>query len=328
MASFIKRGTRWRAQVYVHGKPKTKSFPSKSHAQAWARMMENDAADLSAGMIPDKTLNDLFDRYSREVSVHKGGERWEYIRLKKFMRDPVAEVRTRMLTPQHIAEWRDRRLTEVQGASVKREMGLMSAVFTMAVKEWGWLKMNPVALINSPKSSPDRTRRPTDDEINALLQAMQFDGDPPVSVGQRLAYAMLFAIETAMRTSEMCALTWGDIHEKLAHVAKSKNGDARNVPLTIRARELLKVLRPDDPSDDALVFNMKPSQVDSNFRKMKKKAKIDDLHFHDFRREGTTRLAKKVDVMTLAKITGHRDVRILLKVYYAPKMDEVADLLD
>ena len=54
----------------------------------------------------------------------------------------------------------------------------------------------------------------------------------------------------------------------------------------------------------------------------------EDLHFHDTRREALSRLAKKVDVMTLAKISGHRDIQILLNTYYAPDMSDVAGLLD
>lgn len=329
MATYTNRNGRWRVQVTVNGTRKSKSFPTKSHAQAWARMMERDSADLSAGMIPSKTVYDLLDRYDREVSVGKGGERWEHIRLNKLMRDPLASVNTRDLVPQHIADWRDRCLkAKLSGSSVNREWALLSAVCDRAVREWGWLRLNPMKMAKRPESNPDRTRRPTDKEINDLLIAMHFDGSKPISVGQRLAFIMLFAIETAMRTGEMCNMRWRDVGAKMVHLPKTKNGDERDVPLSKYARELLDTLRGNDPDPDALVFELKPSQVDANFRKMKKKAQIDDLHFHDFRREGTTRLAKKLDVMTLAKVTGHRDVRILLKTYYAPKMDEVADLLD
>jgi integrase len=329
MATYTKRGDRWRVQVTVHGTRKSKTLPTKSHAQAWARMMERDDADVQSGMIPSKTVNDLLDRYDREVSVHKGGARWEHIRILKLQRDPLAAVNTRELSAQDVADWRDRSLAAgLSGSSVNREWALLSAVFDRAIREWGWLKLNPMRMATRPKSNPERKRRPTQDEIDKLLEVMQFDGAYPVSVGQRLAFVMLFGIETAMRTGEMCAMRWQDVSDRVVEIPKTKNGDARTVPLSRYARELLGTFRKDDQEPDDLVFELKPSQVDANFRKMRKKAGIDDLHFHDFRREGTTRLAKKVDVMTLAKITGHRDVRILLKTYYAPKMDEVADLLD
>ena len=39
-------------------------------------------------------------------------------------------------------------------------------------------------------------------------------------------------------------------------------------------------------------------------------------------------MAAKVEPMQLAKISGHKDLRILLNVYYNPDIGELADLLD
>ncbi|WP_050764622.1 tyrosine-type recombinase/integrase [Marinomonas sp. MED121] len=61
---------------------------------------------------------------------------------------------------------------------------------------------------------------------------------------------------------------------------------------------------------------------------IRNKCLLDDLHFHDSRREALTRLATKVDVLNLAKISGHKDLRILQRVYYAPDMADVALMLD
>ena len=58
-------------------------------------------------------------------------------------------------------------------------------------------------------------------------------------------------------------------------------------------------------------FNLKSDSLDVNFRKIRNKCLIDDLHFHDLRREALTRLATKVDVLNLAKISGHTDLRII-----------------
>ncbi|WP_420911992.1 tyrosine-type recombinase/integrase [Muribacter muris] len=75
-----------------------------------------------------------------------------------------------------------------------------------------------------------------------------------------------------------------------------------------------------------MVFQIKSTTHDTVFRKMKDLAGLgnEDLHFHDSRREALSRLAKKVDVMTLAKISGHRDIKILLNTYYAPDMADIA----
>src|SRR3546814_11754661 len=47
-----------------------------------------------------------------------------------------------------------------------------------------------------------------------------------------------------MRSGEILALTWPNIHlaEQFVHLSKTKNGDERDVPLSKRAVEILKVL--------------------------------------------------------------------------------------
>ena len=327
MATYIRRGTKWLAQVTINGKRKSKTLPSKAHAQAWAKMMEGDHASIATCNLPVKTLYELFERYGREVSVNKGrdGKKSEYDRIKKFMRDDLAQIKNVNLTPQDIADWRDRSLETISSSSVNRDWNLLSAVFTRAVKEWGWLTENPTSKAKRPPKGKSRTRRPTSDEIESLLSAMAYT-DKPELISQRLAIMMLFAIETGMRTGEMCRTQWVNVSEKSLYVTAdiAKNGHARKVPLSLEARRLLSLM----DKDTATIFDLTVSQVDANFRKYRNRLRINDLHFHDFRREALTRLAKKVDVMELAKISGHRDVKILLNTYYAPDMDDIADRLD
>ena len=327
MATYIRRGEKWFVQIMINGKRKSKTFPTKAHAQAWVKMVEIDEANQVIGRLPVKKIYDLLERYGREVSVHKGrdGIKPEYNRIKKLMRDELAEIYNHKLTPQDIANWRDRTLAEISGSSVNRDWNLLSAVFTRAIKEWGWLNDNPMSKVKRPKSSKPRTRRPTQDEIDSLLYVMGYK-DEPEAVSERLAVLMLFAIETGMRTGEMCRTSWQNVSDKSLYIPAeiAKNGEARTVPLSIEARRLLELM---DESTDT-VFNLNVAQVDANFRKYRNRLNIKDLHFHDFRREALTRLSKKVDVMTLAKISGHKDLKILLNTYYAPKMDDVADLLD
>ncbi len=51
-----------------------------------------------------------------------------------------------------------------------------------------------------------------------------------------------------------------------------------------------------------------------------------DLHPHDLRHEATTRLADKFAMHELAKITGHRDTRMLLR-YSHPSAEDLAKRL-
>lgn len=66
----------------------------------------------------------------------------------------------------------------------------------------------------------------------------------------------------------------------------------------------------------------------AHVRKAKARALVEGLHFHDTRAEALTRLSKKLDALRLAKISGHKDLRILLATYYRESAEDVARLLD
>ena len=51
------------------------------------------------------------------------------------------------------------------------------------------------------------------------------------------------------------------------------------------------------------------------------------MHFHDSRHEAITRLAKKLNVLDLARMTGIRDLKIL-NVYYNETAESMAARLD
>ena len=112
-------------------------------------------------------------------------------------------------------------------------------------------------------------------------------------------------------------MEWKDVDlvKRTAHLDITKNGSSRTVPLSKRAVELLEKLKNIHPER---VFDVDDGTRDALFRRAVLSQEIKDLHFHDLRREALTRMAKKVDVMTLAKISGHKDVRILLNTYYNP----------
>lgn len=54
---------------------------------------------------------------------------------------------------------------------------------------------------------------------------------------------------------------------------------------------------------------------------------IDDLHFHDTRHTAITRLAKIFNVLELARIVGHRDLRNL-QIYFNMTAEDMAKKLD
>jgi len=325
MASITKIATGYRARVRKAGITKSDCFRTKAQAVAWAASVEAEIEAGKLGKSPDKTFGQLIERYIDEVVPAKQGSRPEEIRLRRLMRDdPLAKIRLPDLTPEHFAQWRDRRLSKVSTGSVLREWNSIAAACTVAVKEWRWLTTHPMHSVKRPKQPQARTRRITDDEIERICLATGYHDGRLDTAMSRVGAAFLFAIETAMRAGEICGLRAEDVNGRVAHLPKTKNGYARNVPLSSRAIEILAQL----PDGESTLFNVAGASLDALFRKAKARAIIEDLHFHDTRREALSRLAKKVDVLTLAKISGHRDLRILSNVYYQTDMGEVAGLLD
>ena len=115
-----------------------------------------------------------------------------------------------------------------------------------------------------------------------------------------------------------------DVDARKLHLPHTKNGHERAVPLSSRAVELLSAL---PRRDDGRVFSMRPDSVTQAFERAAKQAGIKDVRFHDSRHEATSRLADKLQAHELAKVTGHRDMRMVLR-YYHPRAEDLAKKLD
>ena len=329
MATFRKRSSGWRADVCIKGNRTSATFTTKREAQAWAAQEETRLREDSSGKVPNRPFRDLLERYSREVSSQKRGARREQKMIIVILRDPVAEVSLRMIAPTDIAAWRDRRLNQVSGSTVAREMTILKHACSVGRRECGWLRTNPVSDVRRPVTAAARTRRPTDEEIEKLLGTLGYSPEiPPRTASARIGAAFLFAIETAMRAGEICGLEWQHVNERHVHLPLTKNGYARDVPLSAEARRIIEQLRSLNGDEEGAVFDVSVASLDALFRKARARANIEDLHFHDTRREALTRLSKIFDVMELARISGHRDLRVLQNVYYAPSVSDLAAKLD
>ena len=336
MASIEKRGTKFRVSICVNGVRKTATTSTKAEAKAWAEEMERKLRLNKGRHVPaDKTFGDLLIKYADEKSVEKKTATAETFRIVNIVKtQPIAKVLLTHLDETHVAAWRDARRKEVSDATVRREWTIMSHACTVARKEWKWLHDNPFFNVSRPDTPPARDRRFEGDELERLLVALGCDPHGiPKTESAKVGFAVLFAIETALRCGEICALEWRDIISRRAIVRGEDPGAGksgrREVPLSKEALRLLTLLpsAQEDGEDTAKVFDLRPQQVDALFRKARDKALITNLHFHDTRAEALTRMSKKVEVLTLAKISGHRDLKILLNTYYRESMEAVADLL-
>lgn len=327
MASFRQKGKSWEAAICIKGHArKSKTFSTKREATFWAAEIEKEILSGKRGDIPNKTFGELLQRYANEVSPKKRSHEWEVKRVKAFLRDPITDVMLCDLKPDNFASWRDRRLRSVSAGTVLRDWNLLSHAINIAIKEWRWLKENPLSFIKRPTQPLARDRIITDDELTRLLFALGYDYEAQLNTASsRVGAALLFAVETAMRASEITGLTWDqlNIDKRTALLIETKNGSKRKVPLSTEAIRILRQLG----SDYESVFQLKSSQIDSLFRKAKKMAMVEDLHFHDSRHLAITRLAVKLDVLELARAVGHKDIR-MLQIYYNKSAEELAKKLD
>lgn len=310
MASVVRFGKRWRAHVARQGVRKSKVFNTRQEARDWAAQAERG---ILAGRTSRDTLAEVMDRYSIEVSPRKRGARWERIRLDKLRRDKIAGLPIADITAADISDWRDRRLRDVGPGTVRREMGLIAAVFSRARDEWGLIAESPMRAVRKPAAPRARDRRPTADELARMEQA--------ATGALRRAYdCFLFSIETGMRAGEVCGLRPDDINGRVARLAMTKNGTARQVPLSSEALRILARY------DGDPVFSFTPRQLDANFRRLKAAAGVEGLTYHDSRHEATTRLARVLEPLELARMLGHRNLNELL-TYYNESAEDIAGRL-
>ena len=328
MATVRKRGDRWRVEVYRDGKRKSKTCSTKTEAILWGAEEEKKFELMANGMQPETLFSDVIKRYLNEVTPTKRGEKHEFNRLTRFLRHPITDKYISDVTRQDLELWVKERLETVKGESVRRELSTIGHIFKVALERWGYIQSSPMIGLQQPKASKPRTQRFTQEDIDEIVNISGYN-ESLKTAKARTGAALLFAIETAMRAGEICNLTWDNVNleKRTAFLPITKNGSSRTVPLTKAAVKILERLK-DEIEQGETCFQVESNILDATFRKLKKAVNKDELHFHDTRREALTRLAKKVDVMTLAKISGHKDIRILQNVYYAPNMEEVAELLD
>jgi integrase len=324
MASIRKLKSGWRAEVFRRGIRKSQVFQNKLEAKNWAAREEASILNQEAQK-SQVSFGKVMDRYAREVSPAKRGARWEQIRLEKIGRDTLAGISMADLNAGHLADWRDRRLREVSPASVNREMVLLSAVLTQARKEWQLIGENPMSDVRKPTKPAARDRRVSQDELERLKVSA---GEDLTKTTARAFHAFLFAIETAMRAGEVVGLEWDkvDLESRVCHLPMTKNGTRRDVPLSQEAVRLLEVL-PSANQKKGSVFELSSSQTESLWRKIRDRAGVTDLHFHDSRHEAITRLSRKLDVLSLARMVGHRNLNQLM-AYYNESAADLAKRLD
>jgi len=325
MATITRDGDVWRVQIKRLGMRDSGTFDSKQEAKDWAAKREVEIVERGGikGELKNCTLEELFDRYLKTVSIRKKGGAVECKRLGYFATfHPVIsdliknKAKVGDVTRGHIALWRDERLKKVQPGSVLREKNLLCHVFSYAV-EWEVISESPFKNIRWPSEPPPRERRITHEEIKLmLLQLDNWDGvSKPETDKQIVAALFLLAVETAMRLSEIKLLETNEVflEERVIRIREErlKEGRRKTIGLTSEAVRILTLCR----QHGFYWFGSEGINTGYIFGKARKRARIDNLNFRDTRHEGITRLAEKLSPFQLAKTVGHKDLNRLMTYY-------------
>jgi len=310
----------WRIQLEIDGKRVSKTLPTRKEVVAWALSAEGK---IRSGPRSTRTLADALDRYAEEVSEHHRGWAKEQIRLRAFLKHPSfpGKVFLDELKPDHIAAWRDARLKTTARGSVLRDMGLLSAVLETARLEWRWVPTNVCRDVRKPAEPDHRERLITGPEIRTMLRTLGHGG-PVRTVSQACAMAFLMALVTGMRAGEICGLKWSDMQASSARLEMTKNGSARQVPLSSTAQRLVERMR---GWDTDLVFGIKSQTLDALFRKARAKAGLSGFTFHDSRHTAATRIGKsgKLQLLEMCRMFGWKNTNQAL-VYFNMTARELA----
>lgn len=321
----------WQVRARDKGFPKfCATFDSYEEAEKTLKQLEAKRAlkifrDFAAAL--KHTTAQLMARYMDEVCPSHKGCDVEVMRLRRLIRDeefvdkPLASLCT-----EDLQDYITDRLSEVAPSTVDREIDLIRQVLRYAADVWKIEPSeDPFDGLHRPKYYNERDRRLKPNEEAKLLKAAREDGNP------YMAPLIEIALATAMRRSEMLALTWSnvDIERRAALLPETKNGRARTVPLSAKAIEVLESL----PRTDEKVFPTSANAVKiAYFRRILPTSGVKDFRFHDLRHEAVSRLAEsgQFTMIDLQAISGHRDVRMLLRYSHlctqklAEKMDQVA----
>lgn len=313
MGTIRKRGKTYYAEVYVNGKRKGKTHKTKRSAQQWCNDIEAGIVNLSPGSIK---IHDLVERYIKEVTPSHKGYKQETLRLRLLVNE-LPDKPVSKLTSNDFSIWKQTKLETVAPPTVRRYMTTLNSVFNHSLYEWKAIERNPLEGVTKPKNNPPRNKYPDKEDIKLILEQLKTGKHK-----KQVAVTVELAIETAMRAGEMLSLNRSNIDYKrrVATLTDTKNGDSREVPLSSKAIELLKSVEPDYFTVSSAVHSRLASDAI-------KAAGIVGIRFHDTRSAGLINLSKKVDILDLARIVGHKDLKSLL-IYYRKSAEDIAKLLD
>ena len=317
MATIRKHRGKWQAIVRRKAQGSaSKTFHFRRDAERWARDQEQRLDNGTFGKLAPQevTLAELLIRYRDTITVKKKGAPQETRRVQRLLKDPITSLVVDQITSDRLASFRDKRLRDgIRAAAI--DLILIGHCLKIAMNEWGLsLALNPADKVKRPAPPKARQRRLEAAEYVSLETASSQTKNP------YLWPLVILAIETGMRRSELLGLIWDNINLKnrTAYLPDTKNGSSRTVPLSSKAVAVIGNL----DKSQAHLFPVSDNAIRLSWDKLKKRAKLNDLRFHDLRHEAISRFFERgLSVAEVALISGHKDPRMLIRYTHLKAVD-------
>ncbi|WP_299002298.1 site-specific integrase [uncultured Shewanella sp.] len=313
----------------IHREKKT--FSKKALAVAWGKnrctyLEENDILELDKVV----TIKELLNLYFENHELWNATGRTKRYVINMLMDCDIAKVKTNALkTSDLIEHCKNRRDAGAGPATIYHDIAYLRSVMKKANPVWN-IKANvaifddavPVLIeMGLVGKSQKRTRRPTENEINKLKIGLKQRMEASTNTKLTIPFIDIldFSILTCMRIGEVCKLRWDDLNEEHKTILvrdrkdpRKKEGNHMIVPLLAGSFDI--AMR--QPKTNDLIFPYKPTSVTAGFQRVRNALGIEDLRYHDLRREGASRLFEKgYSLEEVAQVTGHRNLNILWTVY-------------
>ena len=325
----FKRGNHWhydftyKKRRYRGAIKEARTKPQAKHAEACIRStLSEKQFEKKYGLV--ETPETPFNKYVKETflpfsKLHKKSYQ-DDVYITRILEAFFGSTPLQDITPEMIEEYKHKRLdsktnkgTKRTPARVKRELSVLSKIFSMAFKK-RLIDDNPCRRIEALPKSGKRNRVLSPDEEKRLYAAL--DGQEWVQ------NIITMALHTGMRQGEIFNLRWFDVDfpRGSIYVRNTKNSEDRTVPMNDVIREMLGRLR---RSSEYVFPSPKTGKrivdIKSTFDKARKAAKLVDFRFHDLRHTAATRMADNpsTTAFTLASIFGWLDIKMALRYAHA-----------
>lgn len=308
-------------QVYQE----SQTFARKQAAQAWVRKREAELDQPGAIERANRvgaTVKEMIERYMLEMQKARALGKTKLATLKAISESYLGQINDEDLDCQILVEYAVWRMGPEGGGVLPQTAGNdlahLGAVLSIARPAWGY-QVDPHAMGDARKvlrklgynmRSRERDRRPTLDELDKLLTHFQgILAYRPSSINMLKMAA--FALFSTRRQEEITRIKWSDLDEEGSRVLVrdmknpgQKIGNDVWCHLPPEAMDILKTM----PRAVEEIFPYNAESISASWTRACKFLGIDDLHFHDLRHEGVSRLFEMDwDIPRVASVSGHRD---------------------